>query len=114
MAKVEAAIAEEIERASKEGFTPDEIAKAQSGLRQQRLQGRTRDANLAGAWTQNLYLKRTFRRSQELDEALDKLGAPQVNAAFAKYIRLADLSVVTALDEVKAATGSISAVAIPN
>jgi zinc protease len=106
MAKVEAAIEQEIERATKQGFTPEEITKAQSGLRQQRLQSRTRDANLAGAWTQNLYLKRTFKRSQELDEALDKLNAPEVNAAFARHIRLAELSVVSALDAVKAATSA--------
>ena len=102
MARVEAAIAEEVERATKEGFTPDEVSRAQSGLRQQRLQGRTRDGNLAGALAQNLYLQRNFKRSQELDDALAKLSAGDVNTAFARYIQAASLSVVMALDEAKA------------
>ena len=105
MARVEAAIAEEVERAAKEGFTPDEVSRAQSGLRQQRLQGRTRDGNLAGVLLQNLYLQRSFKRSQELDDALAKLSAGDVNAAFAKYIQASSLSVVMALDEAKAAGG---------
>ena len=105
MARVEAAIDEEINRAGKDGFTPDEVARAQSGLRQQRLQGRTRDASLAGALAQNLYLQRSFKRSQELDDALAKLSAGDVTTAFAKYIQTVGLSVVTALDETKAAAG---------
>ena len=105
--KVALAIAEEIERAAKDGFTPAEVESAKSGLRQQRVQSRTRDANLAAGWVQNLYLKRSFKRSQALDEALARLSAAEVNAAFAKYIRAANLSVVLALDEVKAAASAI-------
>lgn len=110
MAKVEAAIAQEVERATKEGFTADEVAKAQSGLLQQRVQSRTRDANLAGGWAQNLYLKRSFKRSQELDDALSKLTAPEVSAAFAKYVQANKLTVVTAMDEAKAAAQGAAAV----
>ena len=105
MARVEAAIAQEIESAGKEGFTADEVASAQSGLVQQRLQSRTRDATLAAGWTQNLYAQRTYKRAQELDDALVKLSAAQVNAAFAKYIQVEKLTVVTALDEAKATVG---------
>lgn len=103
MATVEKAIAQEVARASQEGFSADEVSRAQSGLLQQRLQSRTRDAGLAAGWTQNLYVKRNYKRAQELDDALATLNAGQVNAAFAKYILAAGLTVVIALDEVKAA-----------
>ena len=103
MARVEEAIAQEIERAGKEGFTAEEVTRAQSGLLQQRLQSRTRDANLAAGWTQNLYAQRTYQQAQALDDALARLDARQVSNAFAKYIQASQLTMVIALDEVKAA-----------
>ena len=102
MAKMSAAIQAELQRAVKDGFSPAEVVGAQSGLAQQRLQGRTRDANLASGWTQNLYLKKTFSRSQALDEKIAQLTATEVNAALAKYIQPNKLSVVMAFDEAKA------------
>ena len=112
MAAVEKAIAQEIARVGQEGFSADEVTRAQSGLLQQRLQGRTRDGSLAAAWTQNLYLQRTFKRAQELDDALARLNATQVTAAFAKYVSASSLTVVTALDEVKAAAQANSSTVI--
>jgi zinc protease len=67
------------------------------------LQGRTRDSNVAGGWVQNLYLQKTFKRSEELDAKIAQLTAAEVNAAFAKYIRPDKLTVVIAMDEAKAA-----------
>lgn len=106
MAKVEAAIEAELQRAVKEGFSVDEVLRAQSGIEQQRLQGRARDSNLAGGWVQNLYLKKTFKRSQELDEKIATLTAVEVSTAFAKYIQPNKLSVVIAMDEAKAAVAA--------
>jgi zinc protease len=103
MAKVEAAIAAELQRIVTEGFSASEVAGAQSGIAQQRLQGRTRDSNLAGGWVQNLYLQKTFKRSEELDAKIAQLTAAEVSAAFAKYIRPDKLTVVIAMDEAKAA-----------
>lgn len=103
MGKVEAAIAAELQRAAKEGFSATEVAGAQSGIAQQRLQARTRDSNLAGGWVQNLYLKKTFKRSEALDEKIARLTAAEVSAAFAKYIQPDKLTVVIAMDEAKAA-----------
>lgn len=109
MAKVEAAIAAELQRAVTGGFSASEVVGAQSGLAQQRLQGRARDSNLAGGWVQNLYLKKTFKRSEELDVKIAQLTAAEVSAAFAKYIRPAKLTVVIAMDEAKAAVASDAA-----
>ena len=103
MARVEVAIAAELQRASKEGFTVAEVVGAQSGIAQQRLQGRARDSNLAGAWVQNLYLKKTFKRAREIDDKIAQVTTAEVNAAFTKYIQLDKLSLVIAMDEAKAA-----------
>ena len=109
MAKVEAAIAAELQRVAKEGFSAAEVVGAQSGIAQQRLQGRARDSNLAGGWIQNLYLKKTFKRSEELDETIAKLTAAEVSAAFAKYIQPGKLTVVIAMDEAKAGVAAAAA-----
>ena len=101
MAKVDEAIRAELQRAVKEGFSAAEVAGAQSGIAQQRLQGRTRDGNVAGGWLQNLYLNKTFKRSEELDQKIAQLTVAEVNAAFAKYIQSDKLSVVMAFDEAK-------------
>ena len=58
MAKLEVAIKQEIERALKQGFTAAEVAGAKSGLMQKRVQNRSKDGVVAGAWT-------NFRRSEE-------------------------------------------------
>ena len=109
MAKVEAAIAAELRRVIHEGFSAAEVVGAQSGLAQQRLQGRARDSNLAGGWVQNLYLNKTFQRSEALDEKIAQLTAAEVSAAFVKYIRPDQLTVVIAMDEAKAITAAAKA-----
>ena len=109
MAKVEIAVATELKRIIEEGFSASEVAGAQSGIAQQRLQGRTRDSNVAGGWIQNLYLKKTFKRSGELDEKIAKLNEAEVNAAFVKYINPGKLSVVIAMDEAKAVSATEAA-----
>ena len=106
MAKVEAAIAAELQRAAREGFSVDEVVGAQSGIAQQRLQARADNSNLAGGWVQNLYLKKSFARSEELDQKIARLTAQEVSAAFAKYIRSDKLTVVISMDEVKAVSAA--------
>jgi zinc protease len=86
-AKVEAAFKEEIQRALKDGFTAEELRSGQSGLLNFRRLSRAQDENLAGAWVNNLYMKRNFSRSAEVDRALSALTVDQVNAALRKYIK---------------------------
>jgi zinc protease len=102
LALVEAAVREELQRASREGFSADEVARAQSGIAQLRLQGRTNDGSLASAWTRNLYLQRSFAWAQALDEKIAALTPAQVSAAFAKYVQADKLTVVMAGDQAKA------------
>jgi zinc protease len=100
--KLDAAIREELARVVKDGFTAAEVAGAKSGLLQQRLQNRSKDNVLAGAWTNYLYLGRSFAWSKQHEERLKSLTVEQVNAAFRKAIDPARLSVITAGDSSKA------------
>lgn len=101
LAKVEAAVSEELHRALKDGFSAEELARAKSGLLQQRLQGRTTDASVAGGWNSHLYLARTWAWTQAMDDNIKALTLAQVNAAFKKFIDPAKMSVFIAGDEAK-------------
>lgn len=102
MAKVEATIQDELTRVRKEGFSAAEVARAKSGILQQRLQARTRDNSLASTWRNLLYLNRTFSWSQTLEDKINALTVEQVNTAFRLAIDPAKLSVVMAFDQEKA------------
>lgn len=101
LAKVDAAMRAELERAIKDGFTAEEVARAKSGLLQQRVQTRAQDSAVAGGWATYLYLDRTYAWSKQFETKLNALTAEQVNAAFRKAIDPAKLSVVTAGDDAK-------------
>jgi zinc protease len=87
LAKVEAALNEELARALKDGFTSQELAEGKRGLLAFRKLSRAQDRNLAGALANNLDLGRTFAISARVDEALSKLTLDQVNAALRTYIK---------------------------
>jgi zinc protease len=107
--KLEAAVREELQRVLKDGFTEAELANAKSGLLQERQQTRAKDAAVAGGWTRNLYLGRTFSWSKEFEARLNAATLAQVNAAFRKAIDPAKLSIAMAGDESKAAAAPKSA-----
>jgi zinc protease len=86
-AKIEAAFKEEVARALKDGFTQAELDAKRTGLLGLRKLSRAQDGNLAGALANNLYLNRTFARSQQVDDAISALTVEQVNAALRKYIK---------------------------
>ncbi|MES2047649.1 MAG: pitrilysin family protein [Pseudomonadota bacterium] len=99
--KVENAVNEELARVLKDGFSAEELARAKSGLLQQRLQGRTTDGRVAGAWNSNLYLGRDWAWTQAMDGKISALTLAQVNAAFRKYIAPTEMSVFIAGDAAK-------------
>jgi zinc protease len=98
MAKVEAALREELERVLRDGFTDAELANAKSGLIQQRVQTRAQDGALAGGWVNNLYLGRTFAFSKQYEERIMAVTPAQALAAMRKHIDPAKLSIVKAGD----------------
>ncbi|HJW54569.1 MAG TPA: pitrilysin family protein [Burkholderiaceae bacterium] len=99
--RIDAAVREELARVLKEGFTPEEIARAKSGLLQQRLQTRAQDGGLASGWTDFLYLGRTFAWSRDVENKISALTVDQVNAAFRKAILPSRMTVITAGDNAK-------------
>lgn len=101
LARVDADVREELTRAAKEGFTAEELAKAKSGLLQQRLQARAQDSLLAGGWARLLYLGRTYEWSKQLDDNIRALTVEQVNAAFRKWIDPSKMTTVIAGDASK-------------
>lgn len=100
--KLEIAIREELARALKDGFTAEELAKAKSGLLQQRLQARTNDGTVAAGWNIYLHLQRNWAWSQAMDDKIQALTLAQVNDAFRRYIDPAKMSIFIAADEAKA------------
>lgn len=103
LAKLDAAVREELQRALKNGFTAEEVARAKSGMLQQRTQTRAQDGALAYGWTTYLYLGRTYAWSKDYEDKISALSAEQVSAAFRKAIDPAKLTVVIAGDAKKAA-----------
>jgi zinc protease len=101
LAKVDAAVGEELARMLKDGFTDEELARAKSGLLQQRMQSRTSDASLASGWNFNLDHQRTFAWSQAMDDKIKALTLEQVNAAVRKTIDPSKLTIFMAGDQSK-------------
>ena len=101
IAKVESAFRDELAKALKEGFTPAEVASAKSGALQQRLQARAQDGTLAGQWSANLFLGRTFAWSKDFEDKLAALKPEHLVAALRKHIDPARISVVRAGDFAK-------------
>lgn len=112
LARVEAALKEEIARVHKDGFGKEEVARAKSGLLQQRAQSRASDPALAEGLNTNQYRGRNYAWVSAFEDKLIKLSAEQVSAAFKKAIDPAKLSVIIAGDEakMKAATAKPAAV----
>jgi len=102
LVKLDAAVREELARVLKDGFSAAELAGAQSGLMQQRIQTRADDGALAAGWTSYLFRDRTYAWSKQFEDKLAAVTLPQLNAAFRKAVDPAKLSVVLAGDQQKA------------
>jgi zinc protease len=101
LARLDAAIREELARVRHHGFSAEELARAKSGLLQQRLQARAQDGGLARGWARFLFLGRSFAWSKDFEDRISALTVEQVNAAFRRAIDPAKMSVVTAGDALK-------------
>ncbi len=101
MAKVETAFREEMERVLKDGVTEAELAKAKSGVMQQRLQTRAQDGPLAGGWTFYMHHGRTYAFSKAFEDRIAALTVADVNAALRKHLALAKVTIVKAGDFTK-------------
>lgn len=100
--KLQAAITDEIRKATSEGFTADEVEAARSGYLEQRKTQRAQDPSLAGMLGQGLYFDRTMEWEAELDRKIEGLTVEQVNAALARYLDPDRMVIVKAGDFAKA------------
>jgi zinc protease len=89
--RVEKALSEELQRSLAEGFTQDELDQGRQGLLNFRRLSRAQDSVVAGALAGNLHLQRRFAFAQQVDEAIEKMSLAQLNAAWRRHIRPAEL-----------------------
>ncbi|PHV12345.1 M16 family metallopeptidase [Chitinimonas sp. BJB300] len=98
LARVQAAIQEEVTKLVETGVTQQEIDEARSGILQEATIARTHDGSLAGSLSNQLYLKRTMAFTAEQETRLRAVTLADVNAAIRKYIDPARLVNVYAGD----------------
>jgi zinc protease len=103
VARLETAFREEIERAAKAGFTPEELDAARSGWLKAREVSRASDGSLAGMLAEYLYVGRDFTFDASREELVKKLTAEQVSAVVKKYLDYSRMISVKAGDFSKAA-----------
>ncbi|WP_426162429.1 M16 family metallopeptidase [Pseudoduganella sp. R-34] len=108
MARLEAAIRQELERALKQGFTRAELESAKAAMLRLRAQQRAEDDALAWEWLRLMQMARGFAWNKAQEAQLNALTLRQVNAAFRKHIDASKLSIVIATDAAQAAPSSQS------
>ena len=100
--KVRASMRDELARTSRDGFTDAEVDQAKKGVIQERRLGRSSDSGIAGALTNQLYLGRTYKRSAEVDAAIEAMTAAKVNEVARRYLKPEEMAYVFAGDFKKA------------
>jgi zinc protease len=101
LARLEKAFAEEMERAVKDGFDADEVAKGKNGLLQARQVSRAQDNSLTGTLASYLFLDRTLKWDIDLEQRISALTPEQVTDAFRRRIDPKKVSIVKAGDFAK-------------
>jgi zinc protease len=96
--KLEIAFREEIERASRDGFTSQELEGAKTGWLKSRQVSRASDASLAGTLSSYLFYGRDLRFDAQREEMVRTLTAEQVNAVMKKRLEYARMISVKAGD----------------
>ncbi|MGH9559585.1 MAG: M16 family metallopeptidase, partial [Bryobacteraceae bacterium] len=96
--KVVTAMKEELDRAVKDGFTPDEIAAAKSGWLQSQKVDRSEDGALARILAARDYDGRTMNWDADLEKKVGALTGGQIEDALRRDLDVASLSIVKAGD----------------
>jgi len=100
--KLDIAFREEIERASKDGFTAEELEAAKSGWLKSRKVGRSSDPALAGTLNSYLFYGRDLMWDKKFEDSVQNLTLAQLNAAVKKYLDYSKMITVKAGDFEKA------------
>ncbi len=98
LSKLEAAFKEEIEKASKEGFTAVELDAAKSGWLSSQKVNRSGDSYLAGTLNYYLELGRDFSWNANKEKNVGALTPEKVNATIKKHLDYSKMIVVKAGD----------------
>jgi zinc protease len=96
--KVEASFKDELARTLRDGFTPEEVADAKNAIREERMVGRSQDAQLLRVLAIRAEYGRTMQWDTEMDAKLAALTPEQVNAAFRRHVDPSAISIVKAGD----------------
>lgn len=100
--KLEVAFKEEIARALKDGFTPEEIAAAKSGYLQNQQVGRAQDASLARILANDLFINRTLNWDADFEKKVAALTPEQISTAMRHHLTETKISIFKAGDFKKA------------
>ena len=109
VARLDAAMREELARFVRDGITADELKSAVNDLLTRRQQNRASDGSVAGSLSRNLYMGRTMAWAADFDAKLKALTVNDVNAAIRKHIKPEAISVFAAGDFAKVAKGAPAA-----
>ncbi|MBK7859115.1 MAG: insulinase family protein [Archangiaceae bacterium] len=101
--KVETGFKEELTKAVSSGFTADELKLARSGLLKDREQERANDSKLSRELVKMLFVGRTMKFEQEVDDRIKALDAAAIGTALKKHVDLARLVTIKAGDFKKVA-----------
>ncbi|MEP6802033.1 MAG: pitrilysin family protein [Acidobacteriota bacterium] len=96
--KLEAAFKEEVARALKDGFAPQEIAEAKSGFLQGAQVGRAQDASLARKLSDNLFIDRTLAWDAGLEKKIAALTPDEIVSAMRRHIDPSKITIIKAGD----------------
>lgn len=96
MGKVKTAIAEELARALRDGFTAEEVEAAKRGYLESLKVARSQDGNLAAVLSNYMLIDRDVMWLADWDKKIAALTPEQLHAAVKKHLDLSKLSVVTA------------------
>ena len=92
LAKVRAAVDEQLRLALDKGFTAEEVDNAKRALLEERRTTRAQDSAVASSLAAQAYLGRTWAFSADIDHAIGAVSVEQANAALRKYLKPADLA----------------------
>jgi zinc protease len=96
--RVEASFTDELAKTLKGGFTAEEVAAAKKAFRDERMVGRSEDAQLLRLLAARAEYDRTMKWDEDIDAKLAALTPDQVNAAFRRHVDASALSIVKAGD----------------
>lgn len=99
--KLNTVLAEELTKVLETGFTQAEVDEAIHALLRYRQLARSNDSIITNTWQSYLDLNRHFAWSQQMDEALQKLDADQVNQVIKKYLKPEAFSSALGADQSK-------------